>query len=362
MKPSLSQIIRPEKYAGKTDYPLVIAGPCSVESEQQIMDTARQLASLPEVRVLRGGIWKPRTRPGEFQGIGEPALKWMKNAARETGLLTAVEVAAPSHVEAALRNGIDILWIGARTTVNPFSVQELASSLQGVDIPVMVKNPVNPDLMLWIGALERFNNAGIHKLSAIHRGFSHYTNSPYRNLPHWEIPIEMKRLVPELPVICDPSHICGSRSLIPSIVQLAIELEFDGLMIEVHPDPDQALTDREQQITVPDLADILSHLHLKDAKKPVFDIPELLVLRNQIDEIDHELIRILAKRMALVTAISEIKKANNLSVLQIHRWSEVMADRISTGNQSGLSSDFIRDVMQAIHAESLRIQGVVNSE
>lgn len=358
MKVALSDIIPWKNYLGEISSPLVIAGPCSVESEQQIMDVSRELAAIPGVRILRGGIWKPRTRPGEFQGIGEPALVWMKNASKETGLLTAVEVAAPSHIEQALKYGIDILWIGARTVVNPFSVQELASVLQGLDIPVMVKNPINPDLMLWIGALERFSNAGIKKLSAIHRGFSHYTHSPYRNLPHWEIFIELKRLVPELPVICDPSHIAGKRILIPSLVQAAMELEYDGLMIEVHPDPERAMTDGEQQITPFELSSILKNLQYRKVQDPQASIPELTSLRKEIDRIDHEMIRLLARRMEVVMQIYRIKKEHNLSVLQIKRWRELIDDRISEGKKAELSSDFIKDIMQAIHAESLKLQNL----
>ncbi|MDP2423341.1 MAG: 3-deoxy-7-phosphoheptulonate synthase, partial [Bacteroidales bacterium] len=283
-----------DSWLGSCDRPVVISGPCSAESRQQVLETARMLAKIPQVKAMRAGIWKPRTRPSAFEGVGEQGLRWMQEVQSETGLKVAVEVARPIHVEQALAYGIDILWVGARTTGNPFSIQELAEVLQGVDVPVMIKNPLNPDLKLWLGALERFNQAGITKLAAIHRGFHCYDEGPYRNHPRWEIPIELKRLVPDLPILCDPSHICGNRHLLGAVSQQALDLEMDGLMIETHYEPDSALTDRSQQITPGALQAILSNLAIRIEKGNEEFSNMLEELRLQIDRIDIQLIEIMA--------------------------------------------------------------------
>lgn len=332
--------------------PLVIAGPCSAETEEQVMTTARQLAD-KGCRMFRAGVWKPRTKPGGFEGQGETALPWLQNVKKSTGMLVATEVATPEHVELALKYGIDILWIGARTSANPFAMQALADSLKGVDVPVLVKNPVNPDLELWIGALERINQAGVTRLAAIHRGFSSYDKKIYRNLPMWQIPIELRRRFPSLPIMCDPSHIGGSRELVAPLCQQAMDLGFDGLIVESHCSPDSAWSDAKQQVT-PDVLDyILSLLVIRDEKVTTEGIH---VLRKQIDELDNQLIELLAKRMRVCREIGQYKKEHNMTVLQTSRYNEILDKRGAQGALCGMSADFIRSVFEEVHEESVRQQ------
>ena len=336
--------------------PLVIAGPCSAESRDQVLATARALAEIPQVKIFRAGIWKPRTRPDGFQGVGNEGLEWLRAVKEETGLLTTVEVARPVHVEEALKSGIDILWIGARTSGNPFSVQEIAEVLNGVDIPVMVKNPLNPDLNLWIGALERLSQAGIRRLAAIHRGFYPYTSSRFRHDPMWEVPIELKRHCSELPLICDPSHISGNTTLIPRVSQKALDLAMDGLMIEVHYKPETALTDKSQQLTPGMLRELLTQLVVRQpGSDPVLQ-SMLVELRKQIDELDHEMIRTLDRRMEIVRKIGTFKKEHGMTVLQIKRWMEIIDDRMEMGDRAGLEREFLLQLLQLIHKEAIRIQ------
>lgn len=336
--------------------PLVIAGPCSAESEEQIMTTAREIAKIPQVTIFRAGIWKPRTRPGEFEGVGDRGLKWLKNARAETGLKTCVEVAKPEHIELALKNDVDILWLGARTVVNPFSVQEIAEALRGTDIPVMVKNPLNPDLKLWLGAIERINAVGINKIMAIHRGFHYFGSSQFRNAPMWEIPIELKRLVPKLPIIVDPSHICGRRDLIEEISQKALDLEMDGLMIESHFEPDNALTDSAQQISPTVLAKLLNNLKIRDVKGDINFQGKLEELRTEIDKLDVELLQILAKRLEIIDEIGKYKKENDITILQMKRWAGIIEDRLSIGSELGLDKEFLKRMLNIIHKESIQRQ------
>ena len=332
--------------------PFVIAGPCSAETEEQVMTTARQLAQ-KGCHMFRAGVWKPRTKPGGFEGHGEPALQWLKQVKEETGMLVTTEVATPEHVELALKYGIDILWVGARTSANPFAMQALADSLRGVDIPVFVKNPVNPDLELWIGALERINGAGIKKLGAIHRGFSSYDKTIYRNLPMWQIPIELRRRIPDLAIICDPSHIGGRRDLIAPLCQQAMDLGADGLIIESHCDPDKAWSDAKQQVT-PDVLDyILSLLVIRDDTVTTEGISQL---RKQIDELDNQVMDVLAKRMRVCREIGQYKKEHNMTVLQAQRYNEILDKRGAQGTLCGMDSEFIKKIYEAIHEESVRQQ------
>jgi chorismate mutase len=332
--------------------PIVIAGPCSAESEEQVMTTARQLA-MKGCHNFRAGVWKPRTKPGGFEGHGEPALVWLAEAKKETGMQLATEVATPEHVELALKYGVDILWVGARTTANPFAMQALADSLKGVDVPVLVKNPVNPDLELWIGALERINQAGIKRLGAIHRGFSSYEKKIYRNMPMWQIPIELHRRIPELPIICDPSHIGGRRELVAPLCQQAMDLGFDGLIVESHCDPEKAWSDASQQVT-PDVLDyIISLLIIRDEHTSTEDIQQL---RKQIDELDNQIMDVLAKRMRICREIGEYKKAHNMTVLQANRYNEILAKRGVQGSLCGLGAEFVAQVFESIHEESVRQQ------
>ncbi len=343
--------------------PFVIAGPCSAETEQQVMETAIGLAAIPQVKVFRAGIWKPRTRPGAFEGVGATGLKWLQRVKRETGLLVTVEVANPRHVEAALEHGIDILWIGARTVVNPFSVQEIAEAIAGHDIPVMIKNPLNPDLKTWMGAIERLNRVGLTKLVAVHRGFSFFSRSPYRNAPMWEIPIELKRLAPSLPIIVDPSHICGNRELIPGTIQKALDLEMNGLMIESHINPAKALTDKNQQVTPFQLTELLSKIILRHESGGIEFENKLEVLRSEIDKLDEELIDILARRMNVVQEIGNYKKANKITILQLKRWNQLTQDRIEAGIKMGLSREFILKLLESVHEEGIQRQiDVMNSD
>jgi chorismate mutase len=339
-----------------SDMPFVIAGPCSAETEEQVLSTARELAKIPQVKVFRSGLWKPRTRPSSFEGVGEIGLEWLQRVKRETGLMTAVEVASPQHVALALEMGVDILWIGARTVVNPFSVQEICSALEGVDIPVMVKNPLNPDIRVWIGAIERINQVGIKKIIAIHRGFSFFTRSPFRNAPMWEIPIELKTNFPELPVIVDPSHICGETGMLLSVSQKALDLEMNGLMIESHIRPQEALTDRQQQITPHALKELLSNIILRKEYGNIEFENKLEELRSEIDKLDEEMIDILARRMAIVEEIGQYKKENNITILQLKRWSQIIHERVNNGIALGLSRRFLLKLLETLHEESIQRQ------
>lgn len=336
--------------------PLLIAGPCSAESEEQLIDTCLQLKKVG-VHALRAGIWKPRTRPGSFEGHGAVALPWLQRAKSLTGLPVTIEVASPQHIELALKSQVDILWIGARTTVNPFNVQDIADALQGVDVPVMIKNPVNPDLKLWIGAIERLYRAGLTKLVAIHRGFSTYEESHYRNPPMWQIPIELKRLLPGLPLIADPSHIAGRRDLLFRIMQKALDLNYDGLIVEVHRSPDQAWSDASQQITPDTFMQLLQRLEVRQAKihNPV-DVNTLDKLRKHIDDIDREIVELFARRMAMVEQIGEYKKEKGITIFQLERWNEVFRTRSEWAAQLQLNTDFIGEIYKLIHVESIRKQ------
>ncbi len=332
--------------------PLVIAGPCSAETEEQVMETAKQLAK-NGVKIFRAGIWKPRTKPGGFEGNGIVALPWMKAVKQETGMLTATEVATAKHVEEALEFGVDLLWIGARTTADPFAVQEIADTLKGVDVPVLIKNPVNPDLELWIGALQRLNNAGIKRLGAIHRGFSTYDKKLYRNLPQWHIPIELHRRFPELPIICDPSHIAGRRDLISPLCQQAMDLQFDGLIIESHCDPDKAWSDASQQLAPDVLSLVLNNLVIRNTNQTTESLAEL---RKQIDEIDMDLTEMLAKRMRVAKEIGIYKREHAMPILQTERYDEIIKKRMETGSAMNLDGEFTRTIFEAIHEESVRQQ------
>ena len=344
--------MQPLKLPSDNERPFVIAGPCSAETEEQVMTTARQLAS-KGCHNFRAGVWKPRTKPGGFEGNGEKALPWMKRVKEETGMLVATEVATPQHVELALKYGIDILWIGARTSANPFAMQALADALKGVDMPVFVKNPVNPDLELWIGALERLNQAGVKRLEAVHRGFSSYDKKMYRNLPMWQIPIELRRRIPALPIITDPSHIGGRRELIAPLCQQAMDLGFDGLIVESHCSPDDAWSDARQQVT-PDVLDyILSLLVIRDEKVTTEGIHEL---RKQIDELDNQLMELLAKRMRVCREIGTYKKEHNMTVLQPTRYNEILDKRGAQGALFQMDSSFVKTVFEAVHQESVRQQ------
>lgn len=332
--------------------PIVIAGPCSAETEEQVMTTARTLAQ-KGCHMFRAGVWKPRTKPGGFEGMGETALAWLKQVKDETGMLISTEVATPQHVEACLKNGLDILWIGARTTANPFAMQALADSLKGVDIPVFVKNPVNPDIELWIGSMERINQAGIKRMAAIHRGFSSYDNKMYRNMPMWQIPIELRRRVPNLPIICDPSHIGGRRELIAPLCQQAMDLGFDGLIVESHCNPDKAWSDAKQQVT-PDVLDyILSLLVVRDEKNTTEGIVQL---RHQIDELDNQLMELLSKRMRVCREIGQYKKEHNMTVFQANRYNEILEKRGAQGTLCGMDPEFVASVFESVHEESVRQQ------
>lgn len=344
--------LEPLRLPSDNERPFVISGPCSAETEEQVMTTARQLA-MKGCHNFRAGVWKPRTKPGGFEGNGEKALPWMKAVKEETGMLVATEVATPEHVELCLKYGIDILWIGARTTANPFAMQALADALKGVDVPVFVKNPVNPDLELWIGALLRLNGAGVKKLGAIHRGFSSYDKTIYRNTPMWQIPIELRRRIPELPIICDPSHIGGRRDLIAPLCQQAMDLGADGLIIESHCDPDGAWSDAKQQVT-PDVLDyILSLLVIRDETITTEGISQL---RKQIDQIDNSIMDILSKRMRVCREIGQYKKEHNMTVLQAKRYNEILDKRGAQGVLCGMDAEFVKTIYEAIHQESVRQQ------
>ncbi|MDR0391172.1 MAG: bifunctional 3-deoxy-7-phosphoheptulonate synthase/chorismate mutase type II [Planctomycetaceae bacterium] len=338
--------------------PVVMAGPCSAETEEQVVATANAVAACG-VRIFRAGIWKPRTKPGGFEGVGAEGLNWLKRVKRETGMYTAIEVATREHVFAALKAGIDILWIGARTAVNPFAVQDIADALNGMDIPVLIKNPVNPDLELWIGAIERVYRAGIRRIGAVHRGFSSYDNKGYRNAPHWQVPIELRRRIPNLPIICDPSHIAGKRDLIQPLSQQAMDLKFDGLLIESHCSPDEAWSDSQQQITPNQLRQLLSSLVIRDMDRPSENLAEL---RSKIDGIDDQLISLLSVRMQVAVEIGLYKKANDMPILQSIRYGQIIEQKSKMAKSMNLAPDFIKEIMQAIHEESVRQQMKVVSE
>ena len=341
--------------------PLLISGPCSAETEEQVNITIDQLIQYnPNLHVLRAGIWKPRTRPGAFEGVGAEGLPWIKNAAIRHAKPCMVEVANKIHVEEALKAGIDMLWIGARTTVNPFVVQEIADALNGIDIPVFIKNPVNPDLDLWIGAFERLQKAGITKLVAIHRGFSSYTKSEYRNKPNWEIPIELKRRLPELAIVCDPSHICGRRDILLKVAQKAMDLNFDGLMIESHYQPDEAWSDAKQQITPQQLQELLSNIIYRENKMMNTEDDNLLTeMRSKIDRIDNYIIELLAERMSISEEIGSYKAKNNITIYQPQRWSQIVDRILKIGKESGLSESFLLQLIQQINKESIRHQTLI---
>ena len=341
-----------KRWIENPDELLLIAGPCSVESREQFFKTSLKLSELHQVNILRGGIWKPRTRPNGFEGIGEEGLKWMKEISSETRLPVMTEVATPQHVELAIKYNIDALWIGARTTANPFSMQQLADSLVGTDIPVFIKNPIAPDLKLWIGAFERLASSGLKHLVAIHRGFQDINASPYRNNPRWEIPIELHRQNPEIPIITDISHICGCREILHTTAQKAIDLATNGLMIETHCNPEMALTDAEQQITPESLKSLIYNLIINKSKSNNADFL-LHELRSQIDSIDEELLSLLAKRSEISTKIGVVKKENNLTVLQLDRWNTILSNYIEKGKNLGLNGEIVKEIFELIHKDSI---------
>ncbi len=343
--------------------PLIISGPCSAETEEQVLQTATRLAKTGKVDMLRAGIWKPRTRPGSFEGIGTKGLPWLQQAKKLTGLPTTVEVATGKQVEDALHFGVDVLWIGARTTVNPFSVQDVADALRGSNVPILIKNPINPDLELWTGAVERVAKAGVTNIGLIHRGFSSYGNTEYRNAPMWHLAIEMKRRNPDVIMINDPSHICGRRDILSSVAQKAINLDFDGLMIESHIDPDNAWSDAKQQVTPEQLADMLDHIvwRKEDINSEAFHAA-LEKLRQQINHLDDELFQLLGQRMKIADKIGEFKKNNDITILQTNRWNEILDRALKTGDALGLTHEFITKYLDAVHMESINHQNrIMNS-
>lgn len=344
---------KPIKFCGvDSKRPVVIAGPCSAETEEQVMETAKDLAK-NGVRIFRAGIWKPRTKPGGFEGVGSVGLTWLQEVKKETGMLVATEVANKQHVEEALNAGVDVLWIGARTSANPFAMQEIADSLVGADVPVLVKNPVNPDLELWIGAMQRIYNAGIRQIGAIHRGFSAYGKHLYRNMPQWHIPIELRRRMPELTLICDPSHIGGKRELVAPLSQQAMDMGFDGLIVESHCDPDSAWSDKSQQVTPEVLNFILNMLVVRDTTQTT---ESLTLLRQQIDQIDNDLLEALSKRMRISREIGQYKKEHSMPVVQTGRYDDILNSRAAAAEELGMNGDFMKTVYQAIHEESVRQQ------
>lgn len=341
----------------ESPYPLLISGPCSLESEEQALDTARQLAKDPRVHVIRGGVWKPRTRPGTFEGIGTIGLKWLQQIREETGLMVGTEIANAQHAKEALEHDIDVLWIGARSTASPFVIQEIADVLKGSDKIVMVKNPMNPDNSLWMGALERLSAVGLKKLVAIHRGFSPYQETKYRNYPGWKSYIELRRNMPNLPIICDPSHIAGKRELVGEISQKAFDMGFDGLMIESHRDPSCALSDAAQQFTPADLSSLIDKLVIRQQDVDDEEYGNKLdQLRGRIDALDTELMELLSARGEIVKQIAEYKKSNNVMALQINRWTQMMESRVNTANKLDLNETFVKIMFQLIHEDSVRQQ------
>jgi chorismate mutase len=350
-----------EKIWGKR--PIIISGPCSAETEEQVLETATRLAATGKVDMFRAGIWKPRTKPGMFEGIGTKALSWLANAKKATGLPVTVEVATAKHVENALQFDVDMLWIGARTTVNPFSVQEVCDALRGVDVPVLIKNPINPDLELWCGGIERLMKVGVKDIGMIHRGFSNYGNTEYRNAPMWHLPIEMKRRFPEMLLICDPSHICGNRTGLQTISQKSIDLDFGGLMIECHIDPDNAWSDAKQQITPERLSEMLDALIWRSETSTEKEfLTALATLREQINHIDDELLALIGQRMKIADRIGEYKRENNITILQTQRWNEILAKAFVKGELLGLSKDFITKYFDAVHLESISHQNKIMND
>lgn len=346
---------------GNGERPLLISGPCSAETSTQMLTTANELQEAG-IGIFRAGIWKPRTRPGTFEGVGAKGLKWMQRIKTELGMKTGTEVANVRHVDSAMGAGVDLMWIGARTTANPFAVQEIAEALRGTDIPVFVKNPLNPDADLWIGAIERFQSVGLEKIAAIHRGFSAYENSIYRNPPMWQVPIELKRRMPELPLLCDPSHIAGKRSLLQSISQKAMDLNFDGLMIESHCNPDEAWSDKQQQLTPADLKVLLDNLVIRQVAPEGASGETLEELRSQISFLDDEMLDIMQKRMEVAKAIGRFKKENNMTILQPKRWEDIILSSLKKGEERDLSNRFIDKLLRAIHEESIAKQTDIMNE
>ncbi len=343
--------------------PLIISGPCSAETEEQVIETAVRLHKTGKIDMLRAGIWKPRTRPGSFEGVGTKGLPWLQKAKQLTGLPVTVEVATGKQVEDALHFDIDVLWIGARTTVNPFSVQEVADALRGVDVPVLIKNPINPDLELWTGAVERVAKAGIKQIGLIHRGFSSYGNTEYRNAPMWHLAIEMKRRNPGIMIINDPSHICGRRDILIDVAQKAIDLDYDGLMIESHIDPDQAWSDAKQQVTPEKLAEMLESIRWRKEDIPSEEFHATMEkLRQQINHLDDELLQILGQRMKVADEIGKYKKANNITILQTNRWNSILERAYLKGEKLGLSKEFITKYFDAMHMESINHQNKIMND
>jgi chorismate mutase len=339
------------------DGPLIISGPCSAESEDQLLRTARALVTNNRIHAIRAGIWKPRTRPDSFEGIGAPALSWLRRAGREVNLPVMTEVANALHVEQALNAGIDILWVGARTTVNPFFVQEIAEALRGVSVPVFVKNPIHPEIGLWLGAIERLEKVGVRHVAAIHRGFYAHKINPFRNDPKWEMSVELRAERPDLPIICDPSHISGNRDYIAEVSQTALDLQLDGLMIESHYQPEKALSDAEQQMLPQDVNTLLQNLVIRDENCPdLATVNRLEQLRSIIDEIDHQLVEVLAQRKEVVQRIGRVKKDNNVAILQFHRWFEILKDRTQLAHDLGVDAKFVNELFQLIHKFSIDIQ------
>jgi chorismate mutase len=361
----MEQILAKTKFADPASdkKPLIISGPCSAETEEQVLATALALSKTGKVDVLRAGIWKPRTRPGSFEGIGAKGLPWLQKAKELTGMPVAVEVATAKQVESALHFGVDILWIGARTTVNPFSVQDVADALKGVKVPVLIKNPINPDLELWIGAVERVQKSGIDNIGLIHRGFSSYGNTEYRNAPMWHLAIELKRRHPELPMICDPSHISGRRDILQAVAQEAIDLDYDGLMLETHVDPDNAWSDAKQQITPEKFGEMLDNITWRHERTDQRDFNTALEkLRNQINGIDDEILQLLGNRMKIAEKIGQYKKENNITILQTNRWNEILERGVKAGEKLGLTKDFITKYFDAVHLESINRQNKVMND
>lgn len=334
----------------------VIAGPCSVESREQLREATEVLGQMPEVTMIRAGVWKPRTRPGGFEGLGEPALRWMQELSAEFGVSYCCEVARPEHVALCQQYGISTVWLGARTTGNPFMVEEICLALRGSDMQVMVKNPTSPDVSLWLGAIERLQAAGIERISAVHRGFAMYNNRGYRNAPLWEVVLELRRKVPEVPVLCDPSHIGGHRELVAPLAMAARLLDYDGLMVEMHPHPEAALTDAAQQLSPADLRTLLDSYLAPPATADAASDPRLTPLRQQIDDVDHEFLTLLSRRMELSRNIAAVKRDRGMTVYQSKRWNDVVADRLQLAQTLGLDAGFTRDLLEKIHAESVRVQ------
>lgn len=352
-----------EWFGGDNRRPLIIAGPCSAESQEQVLSTAQEIAKLGNVDVIRAGVWKPRSRPGTFQGAGSPALEWLIEARKATGIPIIIEVATPQHLETALKYDIDMFWVGARTSSNPFSIDELASAMAGVNKPVLIKNPIHPDLELWIGSIERFEKAGVKKLGAIHRGFSPFQKSIYRNVPKWEVPIDLKTYIPNLPIICDPSHIAGNPNLIQEVSQKALDLSMDGLMIETHINPKAALSDAFQQITPEKLGKILSNLSYRNVLPTTNEFIDILErLREKIDSIDSQLLELLSQRMEIVKRIGEYKLDNNVAIIQLRRWETLIKSRVELGNRLGLDETYVKDLLRLVHNESIRKQAQILSK